>query len=261
MAEGSKSRRSPEVIVPFLGLIYVALILTYVIFSTGFSPFSVVFIPFIAMFFVSAYGVWRRSRIGYAISLVLSAIFLVLEGAGITDALSAVTIPSEFLSVITAVPILVAVLVYSVLGLRQVWKKGMPAVSPRMIPASSLVILLVLGFIFGGIAIGLVAAGTEARLLGSAGGGDITIVQGAGNQDNAQFYSPSTFTVKAGATVTWVNLDGTTHTVTTKGSSLFDSGNVPTGGTFSHTFSQPGTYDYYCAIHPWMTGTVVVTSG
>ena len=262
MTTSSNPRKSPEIIVPFVGLIYIALVLLYVMASTGFAPFSLIFIPFIVLFILGAFGVWRRSRIGYALSTGLSVVFLLLEGSGIADALSAVTIPGEFLSVVTAVPVLVAVLVYSVLGLRRVWRKGMPAGSPRMIPASSLVILIVLGFIFGGITIGLIAASTEGRLLNSpGGGGDITIVQGAGSQNNAQFYSPSTFTVKVGTTVTWANHDGTAHTVTTKGSSLFDSGVIPTGGTYKYTFTQAGTFDYYCTIHPWMTGKIVVTSG
>ncbi len=261
MTENSTSRKSPEVLVPFSGLIYIVLTLLYVMVSTNFAPFSLVFIPFMALFLLGAYGVWRRSRIGFLVSLVLSAVFLVLESTGIADALGAVTVPGEFLSVITAVPILVAVLIYSILGLRLVWRKGMPPKPSRMIPASSVVVLLILGFVAGGIAIGLVAAQTESRLISSSAGGDITIVQGAGNQNNGQFYAPASFPVKAGTAVTWVNHDGTTHTVTSKGSSLFDSGNIPTGGTYSYPFSQPGTYEYYCTLHPWMTGTVVVTSG
>jgi plastocyanin len=130
-----------------------------------------------------------------------------------------------------------------------------------MMPASTLVILLVVGFIFGGITVGLVAAQTETRLINTAGGGDITIVPGAGSQNNPQFYVPSTFTAKVGAPVTWANHDGTGHTVTSKGSALFDSGSINTGETFKYTFTQPGTYDYYCTFHPWMTGKIVVASG
>ncbi|MDA4129748.1 MAG: cupredoxin family copper-binding protein [Thaumarchaeota archaeon] len=264
MAVNTLTPRSPEVLVPFSGLIYSALVLVYIMISTNFAPFSLIFVPFIALFLLGSFLVWRRSRIGYIISTALSVLFLLLEGSGIADAVSAVTIPGEFLSVVTAVPILFAVLVYSILGARVVWKKKADVVVPpkprRMIPASSLVILLILGFIIGGITIGLVAAGTESRLLAASGGSNITIVQGAGNQNNGQFFAPSTYTVKVGAMVTWANHDGTAHTVTSKGSSLFDSGNIVTGGTFSYTFTQPGSYDYYCTIHPWMTGTIVVTA-
>jgi plastocyanin len=256
-----KSQRSPEVLVPFLGLVYIAFVLLYVVVGTSFAPFSLVFIPFIVLFLLGAFGVWRRSRIGYAAASVLSAIFLILEGTQVVGALSAVTILDEFLSAITAVPILVAVLFYSVLGLSRVWGKAGHPTPTRLIPASSFVILLILGFILGGIMVGVVAADTERRLLSVAGGGDVVIVQGAGNQNNVQFYSPPSFTVKVGTTVTWVNHDGTSHTVTSKVSNLFDSGPFPIGGTFSYKFTQAGTYEYYCTIHPWMTGTIVVTTG
>src|SRR6267143_3164022 len=159
------SRRSPEVLVPFLGLLYIVLVLLYVVVSTNCSGFSLSLIPLIALFLAGAYGVWRRGRIGFVGSLILSLVFLGLFGVMIFDALSAVTIPGEFISVVTAVPILLAVLVYSILGLRLVWRKGGPSKPPRMIPASSVVVLLVLGFILGGIMIGLIVAQTEARIL------------------------------------------------------------------------------------------------
>jgi plastocyanin len=228
--------------------------------STHFDPFSLVFIPFMVVFLVSAFGVWRRKRTGYVASAAVSGVFLVLEGTQLVDALGAVTIPGEFFSVLTAFPVLLAVFAYSLLGAQKSWGKNMPTTPGRMMPASSFVILLVLGFIVGGAVVGSIAAGTEIRLLSASAGGDITIVQGAGSQNNAQFFSPSNFTVKVGTTVTWVNHDGTTHTVTSKGSSLFDSGNLLTGGSFSYKFTQTGTYRYYCTIHPWMTGTIVVTS-
>src|SRR3989442_756413 len=64
---------------------------------------------------------------------------------------------------------------------------------------------------------------------------------------------------KGRKTVTWVNKDTVTHTVTSDGSSLFDSGFMPTGATFQFTFTMAGTYPYYCTVHPFMKGTVVVT--
>src|SRR5205807_2073094 len=71
-------------------------------------------------------------------------------------------------------------------------------------------------------------------------------------------FNPSSVMVNAGDTVTWHNQDGYAHTVTANDHS-FDSGNVAgTVGTYSHTFSQPGTYPYHCEIHGGMTGTVTV---
>jgi amicyanin len=64
-------------------------------------------------------------------------------------------------------------------------------------------------------------------------------------------------TVKAGTTVTWTNADDIPHTVdsTTK---AFKSGALDTDQAFSFTFTTPGSYKYFCALHPHMTGLVVV---
>jgi plastocyanin len=68
-------------------------------------------------------------------------------------------------------------------------------------------------------------------------------------------FSPSTLTITAGATVTWINNDGTTHTVTADDGS-FNSGNIAPGQSFTHTFSAISTVNYHCSIHPMMTGSV-----
>jgi len=66
--------------------------------------------------------------------------------------------------------------------------------------------------------------------------------------------------VHVGDTVTWVNEDNVPHTVTTTGGpTSFDSGTMNKGETYSHTFTSAGTWSYYCAVHPDMKGTVVVT--
>jgi plastocyanin len=76
--------------------------------------------------------------------------------------------------------------------------------------------------------------------------------------DNFTF-SPATVTVAAGARVTWVNHDDVPHTVTSKVKPrLFDSGALDTDDRFSFVFTAPGTYDYFCAVHPHMTAKVVV---
>lgn len=79
------------------------------------------------------------------------------------------------------------------------------------------------------------------------------------------FFTPDVLNVKAGTTVTFVNTDGTTHTVTSvkPGTStadgIFDSGFIKAGKTFTYTFNTPGTYDYACMIHSQMRGTIVVS--
>lgn len=70
-------------------------------------------------------------------------------------------------------------------------------------------------------------------------------------------FSPATLTVKSGTTVTWTNNDSYAHTVTSK-TNAFDSGDITSGKTFSFTFSAAGTYNYFCSLHPAMTGSIVV---
>jgi len=70
-------------------------------------------------------------------------------------------------------------------------------------------------------------------------------------------FTPQRLTVKAGATVTWSNEDDVPHTVASS-SKVFKSTALDTGGKFSFTFTTPGTYDYFCSLHPHMTGAVVV---
>ncbi len=74
-------------------------------------------------------------------------------------------------------------------------------------------------------------------------------------------YSPQQIRVVLGVnqTVTWVSRSISYDTVTDKGGT-FGSGPIPPGGTFTHTFTAPGVYDYYCLYHPWMTGTVTVVA-
>jgi len=72
-------------------------------------------------------------------------------------------------------------------------------------------------------------------------------------------YSPREITVTAGTKVTWVNHDDSPHTVTsTVKPKAFDSGALDTDATFAFVFAAPGTYEYFCAVHPHMTGKVIV---
>ncbi|MDE1872621.1 MAG: cupredoxin domain-containing protein [Thaumarchaeota archaeon] len=79
-------------------------------------------------------------------------------------------------------------------------------------------------------------------------------------------YDPDTITVPPKTVISWTNIDSTAHTVTSgtpSGNNTgegFDSGTIGPGGTYSFIFISSGTYDYFCSIHPWMTGEVIVTS-
>jgi plastocyanin len=71
-------------------------------------------------------------------------------------------------------------------------------------------------------------------------------------------FQPTTISVPAGTTVVWTNRDPVAHTVTDINGS-YDSGLFEESGTFSMTFTTPGTYTYYCIPHPMMIGTVEVS--
>jgi plastocyanin len=71
-------------------------------------------------------------------------------------------------------------------------------------------------------------------------------------------FDPAVLEVPAGTTVIWTNNGGATHTVTSS-DGIWDSGGIASGGSFSVTFTEPGTYNYFCGIHTSMTGTIIVT--
>jgi plastocyanin len=107
-------------------------------------------------------------------------------------------------------------------------------------------------------------AGLLALALSACGSGAASEAPTAAADNNDELtvtikdmaYTPATLTVGAGATVTWVWQDGAiAHDVKGDG---FKS-KVMAEGSFSHRFTQPGTYKYLCTLHPNMTGTIEVT--
>ena len=74
--------------------------------------------------------------------------------------------------------------------------------------------------------------------------------------DNFTF-APQTLTVPVNSTVTWVNKDDVPHVIASN-DDLFKSKALDTDDKYSYTFSKPGTYSYYCSVHPKMVGKVVV---
>ena len=98
----------------------------------------------------------------------------------------------------------------------------------------------------------LFAAGPRAPLADAA--------HSAAIQIDDFHYSPPTLVVAPGTTVTWKNDDDSPHTVREK-DGKFKSAPLDTDDTFSQTFTAPGEYEYFCSIHPYMTGKVVVKEG
>jgi plastocyanin len=84
-----------------------------------------------------------------------------------------------------------------------------------------------------------------------------------GCEESNSCYSPADITINAGDTVEWMNVDTAAHTVTGGSpadgpSGVFDSSLVMASASYAFTFNDAGSYDYFCMVHPWMTGSVSV---
>jgi len=89
-----------------------------------------------------------------------------------------------------------------------------------------------------------------------------TKVSRPGCEETNRCYVPSSITINPGKQVTWVNEDSAFHSVTSgfydAPTNLFDSGYLDPFESFTFTFEESGTYDYFCTLHPWMNGQVIV---
>jgi len=95
---------------------------------------------------------------------------------------------------------------------------------------------------------------------------DVTVTNAEGSSTpgcEPNCFIPNPVTIEVGETVTWENNDTAAHTASggnpTDGpSGVFDSSLIMAGASFSYTFDTAGSYDYFCMVHPWMEGTVIV---
>ena len=71
-------------------------------------------------------------------------------------------------------------------------------------------------------------------------------------------FKPAHITIKRGTRVRWINRDSTAHTATANKKRSFDSGRLGKGQSYTHTFKSAGNKKYFCEIHPFMRGSVVV---
>jgi len=117
----------------------------------------------------------------------------------------------------------------------------------RQIIASSLVSMRLASLLVASTP-GVLSAGDMAVQAGA---------QAAAIQIDNFHYTPPSLVVAPGTTVTWTNADDSPHTVREK-DGKFKSAALDTDDTFSQTFAAPGEYEYFCSIHPYMTGKVVV---
>lgn len=112
--------------------------------------------------------------------------------------------------------------------------------------------------VLGVLLIGVGLSGCDL-LQGLYGGGDEGLVETDTVEIRDFSFQPKTIKVATGTTVTWTQGDDVAHTVTsTDPAGLFDSGDLSRGERFAFTFTEPGTYRYFCSIHPSMRGAVIV---
>ncbi len=101
---------------------------------------------------------------------------------------------------------------------------------------------------------------------------EIDIASGASDSHAAcvaanNCFTPNPLTVTPGTTVTWKNTDTSTHVVCSGKptddtcGAVFEDDSLKKGQTFQFTFANAGTFDYFCSVHPWMTGQVIVAAG
>ncbi|HEX9340077.1 MAG TPA: cupredoxin family copper-binding protein [Thermoplasmata archaeon] len=214
-------------------------------------------LPFFVLFFVvlvvPASFAWREKRWAYLATAIVALVIAVLSFA--PNALSNPA-DTDFAWDVLMVPILLLVAGFGILAFRAA-KTGLRQ-KPYLASVHSsggLLTLAVAGFVVGMLIAGAIGAGVILRMIPEIPA-DIEIVPDAINVPIA--YSPNVFTVSVGATVTWINRDMTAHTVTSNVTGQFDSGTMTTGQTWGFTFTQAGTYYYFCTFHPQMTGTIVV---
>jgi plastocyanin len=102
-------------------------------------------------------------------------------------------------------------------------------------------------------------ASGDASTAASATDGDEAAMADATAVEIVDFaYVPDPVEIPAGATVTWTNNDTVPHTATAQARAALQSGTLDPGASFSQTFAEPGTFDYFCEFHANMKGTIVV---
>ena len=114
----------------------------------------------------------------------------------------------------------------------------------------------------------LIAVAPSAFAEHGEGGMSATVTNAPGSstpgcEETDSCFIPSTVVITVGGTVTWDNTDKAAHTsssgtVADGPDGVFDSSLIMAGGSYSHTFDTAGTFDYFCMVHPWMQGTVIV---
>jgi amicyanin len=128
-------------------------------------------------------------------------------------------------------------------------KKPKPSVRPSVFTSSRALLAVIPLGLLAGVLLGFTLLGLHPLL---AADQDVKITI-----DNFTF-TPPEMTVPVGATVTWINHDDIPHSVVAGDKKTFRSRALDTDQSFSFTFASAGTFDYFCGLHPHMTGKVIV---
>jgi plastocyanin len=108
----------------------------------------------------------------------------------------------------------------------------------------------------------VIAAAIFGAIVGSGLAGGVLVARAQTSSSavaiNNFTFTPQTSTVKAGTTVTWTNKDDTPHGIASANNAFKKSQALDTDDSYSFTFATPGTYAFFCYVHPFMKGTIVV---
>ena len=243
----------------FGGLFYLGI--AFIGLMVAFQFFDPIIVLFVVVFLVTGFLSLAGYRVAIAVGSVMSIIFIATFSTIIAATLANPASP-VFWVVISGVPASILIVFFGIFSLVK-WKRGLAQTtylaSPRS--AGGLLTVSVVGFVIGGLIVGNLAGSSIARILGGAGtASDIRIVLNAAAPGTSEPFSPGTFTIQVGDTVTWYNADTMEHTATSDPGTpvSFDSPLLQPGDTFTFTFTQPGTYPYHCTPHPMMKGTIIV---
>ena len=133
----------------------------------------------------------------------------------------------------------------------------------RTIWSSHKLIALVFVAAFGGTVLAACGGGTSTSATSTAvpanGSATVRATEGQGDPRTAWTFDPAQISVRAGDSVTFVNAGNEAHTATADDGS-FDAGTLNPGDSKSVKFDREGSFKFHCSLHPWMTGTVVVSA-
>jgi plastocyanin len=123
---------------------------------------------------------------------------------------------------------------------------------------SRLIIMTSIMLSMGLLANPIITTTTITPVFSQEEGSSVSIAPGAADPNNDLSFDPPQTNVPTGSIVSWTNADSIQHTVTSDEEGLFDAGPISPGDTFENVFDSAGEFGYHCAIHPFMTGVVIV---